>query len=129
MESVVLLINKKNVKVEYFEDKGYIYVKWIGFQSTEKVIESGKEILAVFRTTKCSKVINDNRLVTGPWSKASDWVEKEWFPQMISAGMKKFAWIFPDNVFAELSASKAMPDTGMVKKFDEYKSAENWLTN
>jgi len=122
------MLEKKNLVVEYIEEYNYLYLRWIGFQREEDIYESGEEILKIFKNmNNCHKILNDNREVRGPWNKASEWTTQVWFPSMINAGLEKFAWVFPDNVFAELSASKAMPDTELVRKFDTYQSAEEWL--
>ncbi|MCG8308936.1 MAG: hypothetical protein MI975_16190 [Cytophagales bacterium] len=125
--SKTVLLKKKNVIVEHDKQQNYLYLNWVGFQTEEGIYEAGEDILEIFKKLDCSNVINDNREVQGPWNKASEWTQSYWFPAMIKAGLKKFAWIFPDNVFAELSASKAMPNTEVVHKFYEYEAAENWL--
>ena len=121
------LINKKNVVLTYHEEHNYVYLNWIGFQREQEIYDSGEEILKVFKTLDCHKVLNDNREVIGPWNSAAKWTQNYWFPEMIKAGLQYFAWVFPDNVFAELSATKAMPDNEMVRKFLDEKTAESWL--
>lgn len=125
--SVKTLIKKKNIIVSHNTEKNYLYLNWTGFQSEEKIYEAGEEVLQLFKKLDCSKVINDNREVKGPWNKAADWTLSYWFPNMIKAGLEQFAWVFPKNLFAELSASQAMPDNDLVKKFDSYEEAEKWL--
>lgn len=127
--SAQVLIEKKNIRVEYNDVHGYLYLNWIGFQKEEEIYEAGEEVLKKFRSLNISRILNDNREVRGPWNKASEWTQTYWFPELIKAGLKQFAWVFPDNVFAELSASKAMPNTDLVHKFSTYKEAEDWLIN
>jgi hypothetical protein len=90
-------------------------------------MKSGAVILDLFQQKKCSKVLNDNTEVTGPWQEAAEWTANVWFPDMISAGLKHFAWIFSPNIFAELSARKAMPSSNVVKSFGSYQDAYDWL--
>ncbi len=71
--------------------------------------------------------MNDNTQVTGPWQEAAEWTAKEWFPAMINAGLRHFAWIFSTNIFSELSAKKAMPASDIVKSFNSAKEAKEWL--
>lgn len=125
--SQVKLLERKNLIVEHNEEKNYLYLNWVGFQKEEDIYEAGEEVLKMFKKMDCKKILNDNRGVRGPWNKASDWTQNVWFPNMIEAGLQKFAWVFPDNVFAELSASKAMPNNELVHKFDSYEAAEKWL--
>lgn len=122
-----VLLSKKNIEVIHNVEQNYLYLNWKGFQKEEDIYESGEEVLKIFRKMNCSKVLNDNREVKGPWNKASEWTQTYWFPEMIKAGLQQFAWIFPDNVFAQISASQAMPDTEMIHKFKGYDQAELWL--
>lgn len=122
------LLEQKNLVMEHAEEKNYVILRWVGFQTEEDIYRSGEKILEIFKKLDCSKIINDNREVRGPWNKASEWTQNVWFPQMIEdGGLKKFAWLFPENVFAELSATKAMPDNELIKKFQGFSAAENWL--
>ena len=47
---------------------------------------------------------------------------------MIKAGLKHFAWVFSRDIFAELSAKKAMPANDIVKSFNDLEDARKWLT-
>jgi len=121
------LLERKNIVVEYNEKINYVYLRWRGFQREEDIYESGEKILEIFKGLDCRKILNDNREVRGPWNKASEWTQNYWFPNMIEAGLQKFAWVFPENLFAELSATKAMPNSDLIHKFDTYEAAETWL--
>jgi hypothetical protein len=122
-----LLYEAKNLEISYDPVHRFIYCNWIGFQSKEMITRSGAIILDLFREKGCSKLLNDNTEVTGPWQEAAEWTSNVWFPAMISAGLKHFAWIFSPNLFAELSAKKAMPVFDVVKSFDSYYEARGWL--
>ncbi|QCK16343.1 hypothetical protein [Mangrovivirga cuniculi] len=122
-----VLLKRKNIIVEHNKELNYVYLRWVGYQKEADIKESGEEILKIFKTMDCKDILNDNREVKGPWNTAADWTVNDWFPRMIDAGMQKFAWVFPDNIFAELSATKAMPDNELVKKFNSYNEAEAWL--
>lgn len=123
-----ILLAKRNIEVKHNVEKNYLYLNWRGFQKEEDIYSSGEEVLKIFKGLDCSKVLNDNREVVGPWNKAADWTQEYWFPAMINAGLKQFAWIFPDNVFAEISAQNAMPDSDLIHKFHSFSTAEEWLT-
>lgn len=124
-----LLLSKSNIEVTHHTTKNYLHLNWKGFQREEDIYESGEEILKIFQDLDCSKILNDNREVEGPWNKAADWTQTYWFPKMIEAGLQQFAWVFPTNLFAELSATEAMPDTELIRKFHSYAKAEEWLIN
>ena len=50
-----------------------------------------------------------------------------WFPDMIKAGLRHFAWVFSRDIFAELSAKKVMPANDIVKSFSDLEDAKKWL--
>jgi hypothetical protein len=124
MESLYV---EKNLEISYDPVHKFLYCNWIGFQNKELIVECGAVILRLLKEKKCSKVLNDNRHVTGPWQEAAEWTSKVWFPSMIEGGLKYFAWIFSPNIFAELSAIKAMPASHVVTSFNNYDEAYAWL--
>ncbi|MDW7695039.1 hypothetical protein R9C00_29390 [Flammeovirgaceae bacterium SG7u.111] len=121
------LFEQKNVVVEYDNVNNYLYINWIGFQREEDIYKAGEAALKIFQGLDCTKILNDNTNVKGPWNKAAEWTQSYWFPEMIKAGLQKFAWVFSENLFAELSATQAMPNTDLVHKFSTYEKAEEWL--
>jgi hypothetical protein len=117
----------KNLEVSFEPTHKYLYCNWLGFQNKESIMSSGKIILDLLKEKNCSKVLNDNTQVTGPWQEAAEWTATQWFPAMEKAGLKYFAWIFSSNIFAELSAKKAMPSSQIVKSFNSLNEARAWL--
>jgi len=122
-----MLQKAKNIEISYDETTKILHCNWIGFQNKESIVKSGGDILSFMKKKGCTKVLNDNTLVTGPWQEAAEWTAKEWFPSMAAAGLKHFAWIFSTNIFSELSAKKAMPGSDVVKSFNSAKEAKEWL--
>jgi hypothetical protein len=121
------LYKARNIEISYDPKYQYMYCNWIGFQNEESIIKSGMIILDLFRKHGYTKLLNDNSDVTGPWQEAAEWTSTFWFPQMINAGLRHFAWVFSPNIFAALSAKKAMPVTDIVRSFKTYEEARDWL--
>lgn len=121
------LFKAKNVEISYDPINKYMYCNWIGFQNKQSIMETGGIILDLFKKKKISKILNDNTRVTGPWQDSAEWTATVWFPEMIKAGLRHFAWIFSTNIFAELSAKKAMPANEIVKSFNSLEEARRWL--
>jgi hypothetical protein len=121
------LLKAKNIEITYDPTHRYLYCNWIGFQNKQSIMNTGAIILDFLKQKNVAKVLNDNTLVTGPWQEAAEWTVTVWFPDMIKAGLKHFAWIFSDNIFAELSAKKAMPANDIVKSFNGKDEARQWL--
>ncbi|UII23298.1 hypothetical protein [Fulvivirga ligni] len=122
-----ILLKQSNLEVSYDKDEQILYCVWLGFQNKEKIMNSGEKILELLKSKRCAKVLNDNTSVSGPWQDAAEWTAKNWFPRMESAGLKHFAWVFSPNIFAELSAQKAKPDSDVVTTFHSVYDAEQWL--
>jgi hypothetical protein len=121
------LLKAKNIEITYDPVHKYMYCNWIGFQNKQSIMNTGGIILDLLKQKRVSKVLNDNTLVTGPWQEAAEWTATVWFPDMIKAGLKHFAWIFSQNIFSELSAKKAMPANDIVKSFNGLEEARQWL--
>ena len=119
---------EENLEISYDTSTEILFCRWKGFQNKEKIMKSGNTILDVFKKkTNCSKIFNDNTEVTGPWQDAAEWTATEWFPAMEKAGLKHFAWVFSPNIFAELSAQKAQPNSDIVRTFKSREEAHEWL--
>ena len=123
------LFKSKNIEISLDSANNVLYCNWIGFQNKDLIMKSGAVILDLVKKRKVSKVLNDNARVTGPWQEAAEWTSTVWFPDMMKAGLRHFAWIFSPNIFAELSAKKAMPSSDVVKAFNDYKAAHNWIVS
>ena len=121
------LVKEKFIQISYEPEGDYLYADWLGFQSEESVKAGCELLLKELTKKKASKVLNDNTKVTGPWQSATEWVGTVWFPKMEAAGLKHFSWIFSSNIFAELSAKKAMPASDIAKSFNSYPEAKKWI--
>lgn len=122
-----ILLETKKITVEYHAEENYFYFNWKGYQNKESIMEIGEQLLEILKSKRCSKVLNDNTLVSGPWHEAAEWTVTSWFPRMEKAGLRSFAWIFSKDIFAVLSAQKAMPSSEYVKSFDDKEKASQWL--
>lgn len=121
------LIKSKNIEISYDATNKYLHCNWIGFQNKQLIMDSGALILEHLKKKHAENVLNDNTQVTGTWQDAAEWTATVWFPEMIKAGLRHFAWVFSPNIFAELSAKKAMPANDIVKSFSGIDEARKWL--
>ena len=117
----------KHIKI-FIDDNGILTSDWIGFQDEGTIKHGGAMMLQIFKDNNCTLVLNLNIHVVGPWFRAALWTKQEWFPQIISCGLKKFAWVESGNVFAQLSKEHAMPiHTGIIRTFSNLEEAKAWL--
>ncbi len=73
--------------------------------------------------------MNDNRLVTGPWQGAAEWVATDWFPRMYAAGLERLSWIVSPNIFSEMSteATQSKNKSDKTRTFKDYETSQKWL--
>jgi len=122
-----ILHRADNIEISFDPETRIMHCKWIGLQNKKGIMKSGAIILNLLKDKKITKILNDNTEVNGPWNDAAEWTAKNWFPEMIEAGLKYFAWIISRNIFAEISAKMAMPDTQIVMPCYSYEEAHRWL--
>ncbi|TBO36404.1 sensor histidine kinase [Pedobacter kyonggii] len=111
---------------------GIMYVEWTGYQDMHSVKHGGSLMIDYLKNNGCSKVFNDNRLVPGTWSEASDWAAKVWLPLMELAGLRFFAWILSKSAFSQLSAMKSIENdekSAEIVFFDQAEEGMKWLKN
>lgn len=108
----------------------WVEVNWTGYQNFESVQNGGLQMLEILKSSGFTKVLNDNREVLGNWSEASDWAGTVWFPMMIEAGLRDFAWVFSPSIFAQLAAQKSVDVSdgkANVRFFHDMEEAKRWL--
>ncbi len=124
----VSLLKEKHIEILYDAEKNIMYDHWIGFQTVDNVMDGCEKILKLFKEKRdCTNILNDNSKVTGPWQGATEWVSNVWFPKMIDAGLKNFAWVLSSNIFAELSAKNVSSEGDIIQHFNDYNQAEKYL--
>jgi hypothetical protein len=123
------LFESKGLDIELDAQQQYVYVNWKGFHNVESVKNGCEKLLQVLIEKNCKKVLNDNRLVSGPWIGAAEWGSTNWFPRVYAAGVEKFAWIVSPNIFSQMSteATQVKNKNDKTRTFDDIVEATNWL--
>lgn len=116
-----------NIEITYDPETCILFCNWIGLQNADGLKKSGQIIMDNLKLKKCSKVLNDNTNVIGPWYHSVDWTSSTWFPEMIDSGLQHFAWVCSKDIFSQLSAKRAIPEGNVVKAFHTYSEAIEWL--
>lgn len=118
-----------HIEITYSPDTQIMFCRWIGYQTKHGIENAGGIILDLIKQKQIKKILNDNTLVVGPWHHTADWTHNVWFPAVIDAGLKHFAWVLSQNMFASISAKRAMIPSPVIKSFKTYEQAHNWLLN
>lgn len=109
----------------------FIEAKWSGHITAGDVITASKAYLALMqRHHGPNKLLNDKTGVTGDWAEANDWLEFEWLPQVVKAGLQAMAHVYSSNMFSRLSARdlylRVTPRLHM-HNFNDRAHALDWL--
>lgn len=118
------------ISIRYQPNGDYMDVDWKGYQNYDSVVKGCQIMLDLMKKNRCSLVLNDNSLVKGNWSEASDWGSEVWFPAMAKAGLKRFAWIYSPSIFSRIAAGRSLPsdyDNVQVAFFNQKETAAQWL--
>jgi|SRR5690606_33511499 len=114
----------------YEKDNNWIYLDWNGFLTVDLVKEGSEELLKLIKEFKVSKVLVDNRKVSGPWQAANEWYANDWNPRAIKEGLRFMAVVMSDNLFTQLSLQnfeKITTGVYTVHSFNADAPARNWL--
>lgn len=124
-----LIFAERNVQFYYNQQEEWLYVNWVGFQTTTSIMAGCEKLLDYLKDYKCTKVLNDNTLVDGIWSGAARWGADNWFPRMRVAGLEWMAWVYSPSVLSQLSTNKTLSlmEQDFIKTFYDLEEARNWL--
>ncbi|ALI99287.1 hypothetical protein [Rufibacter tibetensis] len=125
-----LLTNEPHITIQCDVVNDTLYAQWLGEQTEATVLDGCEKILKFMIIYRCTKLLNDNTHVTGMWSDAAEWVALDWIPRMTKAGCKFLAHVYSPDVYARLSADKAIEygvKEMMVATFKGREAAEEWL--
>jgi hypothetical protein len=119
----------KFIEISYDETNKWIYNNWQDYQTMESIMVGGNKQIEAINLFKCSLVLNDNRLVKGTWTFAMEWINNDWFPRLLGAGVKRFALIQSPDIFSKFSADKVGQDdpNQVYRTFKDIQEAQNWL--
>lgn len=109
-----------DVTVYWDEINRWIYVDWRNTPSEITVKQGCVEKLKLLCPNNCSRVLNDNRNVIGPWNSSAQWVTEDWFSRMISSGLMKFACLQSPNLLSKFAARQSTAHNQIVRMLFAY---------
>ena len=94
-----------------------------------QVKEGAEKVLEALQTYGCTRVLNDNRELFGNWTQSIRWLETDFMPRMIAAGLEKIAFVYSRDPSARYSVDRFLEvnDQYSAQTFDDYRTAEVWL--
>lgn len=124
------LYNTPSLSISYDPANEWLYVEWKGSHDELSAYTGGELVLHYLQARACSKMLNDNSLVTSDWEKGAEWVGGEFYKQLAEQGIRFVAWVAPPHWAARKSMETAMYYVvkPIVILFDDVATAYDWLT-
>jgi hypothetical protein len=115
----------------YFFPKGaLLYLRWHGQLTAQEVIRGAEEAGRWMATHPYRMVLNDKRDTGGDWSDALPWLQYEWLPKAVAAGLRAMAYILSPDLNAQIVSQRfvnAVQDQLRMSLFTSETSAQQWL--
>ncbi|MCU4802552.1 hypothetical protein OB920_19490 [Halobacteria archaeon HArc-gm2] len=99
--------------IEWDDDVGAVIHTWTAFASGEAFREGSNELLAAIQERNATKLIIDTSAVKAHDKADKQWVQEEWTPKTVEAGVEATAMVRSDSVISEMEMkemSENMPD-------------------
>ncbi|RSK45215.1 hypothetical protein [Hymenobacter rigui] len=112
------------------QPNNWIYNDWQGLLSPGSVLEGCMGVLDILQRTQCAYMLNDNRRVLGSWQQANEWIEQEWIPKALAAGLRYHAHVVAPGVFGQAAAEDMHLRVGNsfhMRLFEQLDDAQTWL--
>lgn len=108
-----------------------VHVEWKGFVHGEMVTTVLNNALDLFRTKETDRWLADTRKLKVFSDEDSRWVNEDWFPRAIQAGVRRMALLVPESVLAQMALKRLMQKVKDVELetayFDSVEKAKAWL--
>lgn len=126
------ILNEDYVKIDFDNETEILSLTWL-LNPTSEEIRSGLNTGSDFvKENGVKKWIGDTNLLGVIAEEDMEWINNEWFPSLLAAGIKKMAVILPDNVFGQMNVEDIMgtvdTSTGFESRyFDNVEEATSWI--
>lgn len=108
-----------------------VHVEWKGFVHGDMVKRTLNTALDLFKTKKTDRWLADMRKVKVFGEEDSRWVNEDWFPRAIQAGVRRMALPVPESVLAQMSLQRLMRNVNEgdleTAYFGSVEEAKAWL--
>ncbi|WP_181307764.1 hypothetical protein [Rufibacter sp. XAAS-G3-1] len=103
-----------------------------GFLKSPEFKQIAEDSLALVQKTGYSKILADTSRIKIIQRESQQWINEEWFPRAVKAGVTHMAFLIPQDYFGKVSVestNKPMAQRGDIdiQYFTNEKSARRWL--
>jgi hypothetical protein len=113
-----------------YPDDAMLCVRWHGHLTGTEIIKGVQQGGHWRDQFHYSLILNDKSDTSGDWSEALPWLQYEWLPEALKAGVQAMAYVFsPDreNRFASQTFVEALRPHIAIEVFEDRDAAWAWL--
>jgi hypothetical protein len=128
-------LGEKIFEFNYFPDKNYFSLTWLGFlydAEIKSILEYTLGFLQSNNHSITNNLSNHIEMEGGITEESIDWIFHNLLSKAIAGGLKKIAFVNSPDFYTQLAFERFTKkiSTTKVKQayFDDYVQAENWLT-
>ena len=113
-----------------FPESALLYIRWHGQLTAAAVIRGAMAAVELLKRHPYGRVLNDKRDTGGDWSEALPWLQYEWRPQAVTAGIRAIAYLLSPDLSAQFVSrefGEAMKSQIQVALFTSETRARRWL--
>lgn len=92
--------------MEWDDDIEAVIYTWTDFASGERFREGANMILEYFRNNDVSKLIVDTSGINAHDDEDQKWLQEEWTPEMLEAGMECSCVVYPESAIAQMDRDR-----------------------
>lgn len=108
-----------------------VHIEWRGFIQSDQIklgLNKGLELLTQKGTDRW---LADTRQLKVVKQEDQDWVQEDWFPRALAAGVTRMAYVIPESVLGQLAVKRVMSSVKEVNLetayFDNLAEARLWF--
>ena len=114
----------------YVPQSQVLYVRWHGNLTAEEVVRGVTAGTRLLPTHPFTRILNDKRETSGDWSEALPWLEYEWLPLAVAAGIRAVAYLLSPDLKSQIVSQEFMDNIGRqlhTALFLHEEPARRWL--
>ena len=108
------------------------HMEWQGWARPTEFRAANDALLRALREHRSSRVLGDSRKIKVIQQTDQDWVNRDWFPRILAAGLRRMALVLPESGLAKMNIDdliSQVPGTKLVTAyFTTLDQARDWLT-
>jgi len=106
--AVETIADTGNYTIEWDEEIGAIVFTWDEYVSGATFREGSEALLDAIKRRDAAKVLTDTRGINAHDAEDQQWMQTEWMPRALDAGLEYSAVVHPDSVISEMDVESIL---------------------